>query len=243
MKNIIIIILISTLISCCKTNISNKNNQSIETNLVGNWRFLSSTDNYIKDHQIIILEDSTYYMFSKTNGGGLIERGKLTKNDSLVNEREFKHGLKKIDTNKIEIENHYNFFGDFVNTYEKRYYNHYKIELNKRLKIDSTRNLLLGWWKLTKSNLPIKLPNYSGEYRTFTMQIMTDGNATFYLNNYLDSIVNYRYRAKENGIEFGRGDVSGSGTKLFFKSDTIIKMLMNKRSLDTLELNKIYKVK
>jgi len=212
--------------------------------LYGTWRFQSSTDNYIKDHRIIILKDSSYYKFSTRNGGGLIEKGYLSKEDSLIDEREFKYGLKKIDTNRIEIENHYNFFGDFTNTYEKSHYGNYRDELKKYLKIDSIRNKTLGWWKLTKSKLPIELVNYSGRFDKFIMQISADGTATFYLENYLDSIVDYSYKIRgKNGIDFMRGDVMGGGTKIFFESDTIMKMLMKSRSLDTLELKKIYRLK
>ncbi|WP_459212029.1 hypothetical protein [Aquimarina rhabdastrellae] len=243
LKSILSITLIIFLVSCGtdsgKNRIENKN-----FDLTGTWRFLESTDKYITDdHRIIVLEDSTYYIFSISNGGGLSEKGVLSKNDSLIDERNFKYRLKKIDTNKIEIENHYSFFGDFTNTYKKTHYRNYKDELKKYLKIDSTRNKVLGWWKLSKSKLPIKLVNYSGRFDKFTMQISRDGTATFYLENYLDSIVYYSYRVKENGIDFIRGDVMGGGTKIFFESDTIMKMLMNKRSLDTLELKKIYKIK
>ena len=44
-------------------------------------------------------------------------------------------------------------------------------ELKKYLEIDSTRNKALGWWKLTKSKLPIELVNYSGKFKKFTINI------------------------------------------------------------------------
>lgn len=241
MKYIITILIIS-LFASCKSDLTNKEAELENMELSGTWRFQSSTDDYIKDHRIIILDDSSYYKFSTRNGGGLIEKGILSKEDSLIDQREFKYGLKKLDTNRIEIENHYNFFGDFTNTYKKTHYGNYKDELNKYLKIDSIRNKALGWWKLSKSKLPIELVNYSGKFDKFTMQINRDGTATFYLENYLDSIVDYSYRVRENGIDFMRGDVMGGGTKMFFESDTIMKMLMKSRSLDTLELKKIYKL-
>jgi hypothetical protein len=241
-KYIITIFLIS-LFASCKSDSTNNETDLAKMELYGTWRFQSSTDDYIKDHRIIILKDSSYFKFSTRNGGGLIEKGYLSKEDSLIDEREFKYGLKKIDTNRIEIENHYNFFGDFTNTYEKSHYGNYKDELKKYLKIDSIRNKALGWWKLSKSKLPIELVNYSGKFDKFTMQISSDGTATFYLENYLDSIVDYSYRIKEkNGIDLMRGDVAGGGTKIYFQSDTIMKMLMKSRSLDTLELKKIYKL-
>jgi len=240
-KYITSILLFFFLISC-KTDFKNAETDLKNTELTGTWRFQSSTDNHTRDHRIIILEDSSYYKFSNRNGGGLIEKGHLSNLDSLIDDREFKYRLKKIDTNKIEIENHYSFFGDFTNTYKKTHYHNYKDELKKYLKIDSTRNKALGWWKLSKSKLPIKLVHYSGRFDKFTMQISRDGTATFYLENYLDSIVDYSYRVRENRIDFMRGDVMGGGTKIFFESDTIMKMLMNKRSLDTLELKKIYRL-
>lgn len=243
MKYPLIIILILLLASCRDDS---RQNQFINNSfdLIGTWRFQESTDKYITDvHRIIILEDSTYYSFSASNGGGLIGKGILSKNDSLIDERNFKYGLKKIDSNKIEIENHYSFYGDFTNTYKKTHSYPYKKELKKYLKIDSIRNKALGWWKLVKSKLPIKLVNYSGKYKEFTMQIRNDGTAHFYLENYLDSVVSYGYRIRENGIDLRRGDVASGGTKIFFESDTIMKMLMTERSLDTLELKKIYKIK
>ena len=242
MKYIIIIFSIA-LFASCKSDSTNKKNGLGNIELYGTWRFQSSTDDYIKDHRIIILKDSSYFKFSARNGGGLIEKGHLSKEDSLVDEREFKYGLKKLDTNRIEIENHHNFFGDFTNTYEKTHYGNYKDELSKYLNIDSIRNKAIGWWKLTKSRLPIELVNYSGVFNEFTMQISGDGTATLYLENYLDSIVHYNYRIREkNRIDFMRGDVMGGGTKIFFESDTIMKMLMKRRSLDTLELKRIYKL-
>lgn len=241
MKYIITILIIS-LFTSCKSDLPNKVTDLENMVLSGTWRFQSSTDEYIKDHRIIILDDSSYYKFSTRNGGGLIEKGYLSKEDSLIDEREFKYSLKKIDTNRIEIENHYNFFGDLTNTYKKTHYENHNDELKKYLKIDSIRNKALGWWKLTKAKLPIELVNYSGKFDKFTMQISRDGTATFYLENYLDSIVDYSYRVRENGIDFMRGDVMGGGTKIFFESDTIMKVLMRSRSLDTLELKKIYKL-
>jgi len=241
MKYILSLLTICMFISC-KSDLTNNKSDFKNTSLTGTWRFKSSTDNYVKDHRIIILEDSTYYKFSITDGGGLIGKGHLSKMDSLIDEREFRYGVKKIDTNKIEIENHHSFFGDFSNTYRKTHYGNHHDELNEYLKIDSIRSKAIGWWKLTKSELPIKLINYSGRYNKFSLQIKNDGTATFYLENYLDSIVNYGYRMRENGIDFGRGDVMGGGTKLFFESDTIMKMLMTKRSMDTLELKKVYKL-
>ncbi|MDC3388800.1 hypothetical protein OAX11_04760 [Flavobacteriaceae bacterium] len=238
MKYLLNITLIVFFISCRTDYGKNK-----FENLTGTWRFQESTDEYItNDHRIIILEDSTYYTFSVSNGGGLIERGILSKNDSLIDERNFKYGLKKIDSNKIEIENHYSFYGDFTNTYTKSHYYPYKEELKKYLKIDSTRIKALGWWKLIKSKHPIELINYSGKYKEFTMQIKNNGTAHFYLDNYLDSVVNYGYRIREKGIDFRKGDVMGGGTKIFFESDTVMKMLMTPRSLDTLQLKKIYKI-
>lgn len=242
MKYIIAIFIVFFFLSC-KSNLENRERDLNNMDLVGTWRFQSSTAEYIDDHRIIILEDSSYYKFSITNGGGLIEKGFLSIEDSLIDQREFKYGLNKIDTNKIEIENHYNFFGDFTVSYEKTHYGNYKDELKEYLKIDSIRNKAIGWWKLNKSKFPIEFVNYSGQFQKFTMHLDVDGSATFYLEDYLDSIVNYNYRVRKNGIDFIRGDVVGGGTKIFFESDTIMKMLMKSRSLDTLELKKIYKLK
>lgn len=240
MKKLIPVLLIFVIYSC---NTEIKSKSEFKTDLVGTWKYVRTDNNQIyRNWRLIFTTDSSYYVYSYSNGGGFVENGILSKFDSLISKNRLKSKLIKLDSNNIKIIENHGFFGEYESRYEK---SNHTLDLTEISTIDSIRRKAIGWWKLIKSNSTIKLPNFSGKYKTFTMEIETDGNARFYLNNCLDSIIDYSYRIRKNGIDFGRGDVTGSGTKMFFESDSTMKMIFNSHRTminDTLELKKIYKL-
>ena len=104
------------------------------------------------------------------------------------------------------------------------------------LESDSLRKKAIGWWKLTATKLPVKLVNYSGKYEKFILQIKEDGSATYYLDNYLDSIVNYGYRIRKNRIEFSKGCIIGSGPEIFIQKNKM-NMIQGRHKLGHLRIN------
>jgi hypothetical protein len=230
-------------LTTCKTEQTNQDRfDSNSGDFTGVWQFSSSTLDYIKgNYQILILEDSTYCIFYGNNGGELIEKGSLSKDDSLIDERNLKYGVTRFDSITIQIENHHSFNGDFINTYRKTRHDP-SDKLVEYQSIDSMRNNTIGWWVLTKSTMPFDPINHSGEYESFTMQINKDGSAAFYLNNYLDSAVDYSYSIRKNGIEFRKSDAFRQ-LEIWFESDSVMRMIWDPRDLDTLTLKKLRKIK
>jgi hypothetical protein len=241
LKSRLIFLTLITFISCNPKDSKTKE-ESTTTELAGIWRFQPEKGDNYRNHQLIFLEDSTFYTFSKSTGGSIIETGYLSKNDSLIVDNGLTYSLKKIDSSTIKIENQNSLFGSFINTSKKRSTKDPRSKLQEFKTIDSIRHKALGWWKLTKTKTPIKLVNYSGTYDPFLLNFKTNGGADFYINNYLDSIVSYGYQIKIDGVNFSRGCIGGSGSQLFFESDSIMKLVMTRRSFDTLELKKIYKI-
>ncbi|CAA0155144.1 hypothetical protein V2647_04295 [Tenacibaculum maritimum] len=229
----------------CTTKKTNPSDD-IELNsklIAGEWRLDSTSNNYNKNQRLIFDENGDFHEFSISNGGGLIDYGKIIDSDSLIDKHNNKYKVSIIDSNYISIKSNFNnsFSNNYTHYYKRSKYGDYNEKLIEYLKSDSLRRRAIGWWKLTATKLPVKLVNYSGKYEQFILHIKDDGSATYYLNNYLDSLVNYGYRIRKNRIEFSKGCIVDSGPEIIIKRRKM-KMIQGRHILDTIELTRILKI-
>jgi len=240
--------LLLALVFSCKEDVQEEqiapaeesSNQQLSKDLVfGEWQFDYSTSDYVKRHYLFITEDSNYYMFAMWNGGGMTDRGSLFSEDSIKGKYFWKYKYALIDSSNMYIIDR-NGFNNDTNYYYKITYSDYHESLASNLQSDSLRNKLLGWWKLEKSQYPIKLHNYPEPCDQFTLNIRHDGTAVFFLENNLDSTVEYGYNVGQDYINFERGC---TGTYSYVNVEqNKMKLKMSKYDFDTLQLKRITKI-
>ena len=230
-----------TFICSCQDIKKHDKQNSFENNLlIGEWRLDSSSNRLFSRDRLIILEDSSLYLFSGSDGGSLITKGRWSGNDSIMTDYYGNLFLNLIDSN------HFHLRGGWTNNenfYKRTKYGDYHENLKEYLKQDSLRKKLIGWWKLVDSKMPVKLINYSGYYDKFTLNIRPDGNAVFYLDNKLDSTVDYSYNVNIDGIDFNKGCIVGSDCKTSFDSKGRMKLVLDSRMGDTLLLERLNDIK
>lgn len=166
--------------------------------------------------------------------------GRTFGKDSIMTELYGTLKLNLIDSN------HFQLGGGWTNNenfYRRTKYGNFHDNLKDYLKQDSLRKKVIGWWKLVSFQTPVKLINYSGYFDKFTLNIREDGNAVFYLENKLDSTVDYSYKVNVDGIDFNRGCIVGSDCKTSFDSKGRMKLVLDNRMGDTLLLERLTDVK
>ena len=100
-------------------------------------------------------------------------------------------------------------------------------------------NKLVGNWKLTSATyLPIRLPNFSGEYADLTLTFDNNGTAEFYLNNLKDSIARYEWSADSSEIFLLNGDVHTS-LSIQYLEDSLLSFSFFKVIEDTLVFRRL----
>ncbi|MFT3912102.1 MAG: hypothetical protein QM737_21935 [Ferruginibacter sp.] len=83
-------------------------------------------------------------------------------------------------------------------------------------------NKLKGTWKLNYSSyLPIRLPNFKGDYRDLTLALKDNRKAKFYLNNLKDSVAEYDWSADSAGIWLQNHDVITSASILYLNDSAL----------------------
>lgn len=245
MKIFLPILILTLLVSCNNCPLTNKKEtQKLEVKLlVGEWRLDSSSNARKYSDRLILLEDGHFYIFSGTDGGSLISKGKMIGSDSLHAEYDEKFKIQLLDSSKLEISG--GFDPRFKEIFRRSFDNDYKGSLKRYLAQDSLRKKVIGWWKLTKSARPVKLINYGGYHEKFTLNISEDGSAVFYLENKFDSTVYYSYQMNTDGMDFNRGCIVGSDSKISFTRNGDMKLLLENRfgDGDTLILKKLTEIK
>ena len=112
-------------------------------------------------------------------------------------------------------------------------------EAKKTISINSVEKKLIGTWKLNYSSyLPIKLPNFSGDYKDLTLNLDSNRNAIFYLDNFKDSTAKYEWRAESSEITFQNGDVVSS-SEILNLNDSLLTFIIIKVVEDTLNFRKL----
>ncbi len=245
MKNAIISSLIILLLAGCGefSNPKENTSQLIEldsTLLIGSWRLDSSSDcNYSWD-ELYIDDEFDYYLFSRSNGGGLREYGQILYKDSLQNQYGTMNKIELLDSFKLKKT--WTGWVKHEEFYKKREHNFVNEKLNSAIKKDSLRSLIIGWWKLKESGRAINLLNASNGYcEKVIMQIKNDGAVIFYKENQLDSTVNYSYDMYENGISLNRGCIS-SRCFSHINENGDLQFELDRRYQDTLLFERIIEI-
>jgi hypothetical protein len=234
-------LVLSTLISCSNQESSSSVlSESLNPELmVGEWRLDSSSNKYLFNDRLIILDNFKTFEFSGTDGGSLRIRGNI-ENDSIRTEHGEILKIELLDSNKLRISGGWSNSDDY---FKRSKHGDYQENLLEYLQQDSLRQKVIGWWQLTEPKMPVKLINYSGYYEKFTLNIQEDGDAKFYLENQFDSIVNYSFRMNTDGIDFNRGCIVGSDSKISFDDLGNMKLVLDRRFGDTLTLEKLKEIK
>ena len=186
------------------------------------------------------MEDDKFYMFSSSDGGSMWNMGRKFDKYFLATDRGDTMRIHLLDSNQLCVSGGWNSREDF---YKRADYGDHRENLKNYVKSDSLRKKLIGWWKLTASATPVKLINYSGYYEKFTLNIRDNGQAVFYLENKLDSIVDYSYNVNPDGIDFNRGCIVGSDCKVSFDKTGKMKLLIDRQTEDTLLLERLTEIK
>ncbi|MEZ4818330.1 MAG: hypothetical protein R2776_10255 [Flavobacteriaceae bacterium] len=234
-------IILFTIVSCSnKESVKNKIDSKLSQDLmVGEWRLDSSSNRFLFNDRLIVLEDLKTFEFSGTDGGSLRTKGSI-ENDSLKTALGETLKIELLDSNRLRISGGWSDSDDY---FKRSNYGDYQENLLEYLQQDSLRQKVIGWWQLTKSKMPVELINYSGYYERFTLNIRESGDATFYLENQFDSLVNYSYRMNPDGMDFNRGCIVGSDSKISFDKSGNMKLLLDKRLGDTLTLERLKEIK
>jgi hypothetical protein len=234
-------IFLLTIIYSCKNTKQHDRQIDFDNNLlIGEWRLDSSSNRFFSYDRLIILEDSSFYLFSGSDGGSLITKGQRFGKDSITTEYYGSLKINLIDSNHLHLGGGWT---NNENFYKRAKQGDFHDNLKEYLQQDSLRHNVIGWWKLVSCKMPVKLINYSGYYNNFTLNIRDDGNAIFYLENKLDSTVDYSYKVNPDGIDFNRGCIVGSDCKTSFDSKGRMKLVLDHRMGDTLLLERLTDVK
>lgn len=225
MKTYITLFLLTVLFSCRDSQNPAKENNFDDNLMVGEWWLDSSSHRCFSRDRLILLEDGSFYLFSGSDGGSLRIKGKKISKDSLATEFTDTLKIHLVDSNRLCISGGWSNDQDF---YERSGYGDYHEDLKEYLESDSLRKKTIGWWKLIYSKMPVELINYQGYTEKFTLNIREDGQAVFYLENNLDSMVNYSYKVNRGGIDFNRGCIVDSDCKVSFDGSGRMKLLLNK---------------
>lgn len=208
--------------------------------VTGEWRLDSSSNRLFSYDRLVILADSSLYMFSGSDGGSLIATGRRLRNDSIMTDHYGDLAFALVDSNHLYLDGGWT---NNENFYKRTESENYHDNLKQYLQQDSLRRKVIGWWKLMDAKMPVKLPNYSDYCIKFTLNIRPDGNAIFYLENKLDSTVDYSYNTNIDGIDFNRGCMVGSDSKTSFDAKGRMKLVLDRRMGDTLLLERITDIK
>lgn len=207
--------------------------------MVGEWRIDSSSNRHFSNDHLIVLSDGSFYIFSGADGGSLLTSGKKFGVNQLATIYGDTLKINLLDSNRLCISGGWNNNNDF---FQRRYFDKPKVRLNEYLESAKLRSEIIGWWKFNKSKSPIRLINYSGYCDEFTLNIRTDGQAIFYLENNLDSTVNYTFKVNIDGIDFNRGCVVNSNCHFKLIGEKKIKLVLDRLLGDTLVLERITKI-
>ena len=240
-KQFIKILALLTLIYSCENSQKNDTKTVFDDNLmIGEWHLDSSSNRYFSCDRLILLEDGSFYLFSGSDGGSLFTKGKKYNKNSIATNFNDTLIINLIDSNRLNISDSWPRKQDY---YKRTNYVDYRDNLKKYMKADSLRKKVIGWWKLISSKMPVKLINYKGYYEKFTLNIRGDGGAVFYLGNKLDSTVEYSYKVNPDGIDFDRGCIVGSDSKVSFDVNGRMKLILDGRTGDTLVLERLTDIK
>ncbi|MEW6469243.1 MAG: hypothetical protein AB1458_09975 [Bacteroidota bacterium] len=238
MRLFIYLLLFIPMYACQDSHKPKPKNTLSDDLMVGEWRVDSSSNRHFSHDKLFLLENGSFYIFSGADGGSILTKGKKFDINHLATAMGDTLTINLLDSNQICIRGGWSNNEDY---YKRSGYSDLNENLKKYLKSDSLRKKVIGWWKLVSSKMPVKLINYSGYYEKFTLNVRDDGQAVFYLENNLDSTVNYSYKTNPDGIDLIRGCIVGSNCKISLDENGKMKLLLGMG--DTLLLERLTEIK
>lgn len=235
-------LLLSFLLLCsCTTPVKQKPVFQPDSTLwSGVWKLDSCSREHCYDENLFITSDHHIYLFSENGGDHLAASGQLKGNDSLTTTWGIPWAIHLTDSHHLVITQPE--FADPLYNYFSRYDAKDDPQpLEERLKADSLRQKALGWWKLVPPVMPVRLINYPGYFFRLTLSIREGGNADYYLNNKLDSVVTYSYNIYPDAISFQLNCVS-SRCPLSFGADGSMHLVLDKSLHDTLRFRRLTEI-
>jgi hypothetical protein len=224
----------------CQEGINKKSALKVTSKLLfGEWQLDSSSNIFSYRDKILINEKREAYWFLGNDGGSFYSKGEFLGNDTIKFKFEQKFIIQFQDSNHFLLKNS---FGDCIDYYSRNPNQNIEANLKEYFAIDKYRKSLIGWWKVKKANEPIQLINYSGHYKTFTLNMNESGDALFFLENKLDSVVEYKYNVHVDNVDFNRGCIRGSNTEITFDKRGDMKMILGIMH-DTIILERIFEIK
>jgi hypothetical protein len=172
MRILIVIALMISIFSCRNADRCDIRDHLSSELFIGEWQLDSSSAGYPHNDRLIILPDSTLYLFLRES---VISKGRII-NDSLLLNWDERRSIVLLDSNRILVSGGFNNMEDF---FKRTTYGDYRENLKEYLQQDSLRSKIIGWWKLIPSEMPVRLNNSGESCKTFTLNISGDGKAVF----------------------------------------------------------------
>ncbi len=237
-RNIYIIIIGIILIGSCKTD----KKKSIDNLLIGEWMLdsISGTFNQWDRDFIFITDNRAFWKFTYWNDRYLIDSCFEVVGDQVFNENLKVYKIKLLDTFNLSLtDNSGNIF--FYKNQSKEWDSDYKSDLQSFISSHLTHEQTSGWWKLKNATFrPFKLVNYPDKISDFTMFLNTNGDATIFIDNLIDSTINYTWKADSMALCFSLGCVVGHKDNIVTIDKNTLSFVLHTRreyipTTDTLE--------
>ncbi len=226
-----ILILGLTFLSSCNRDKPNPFDKS----LIGEWMLDSISGPFDKwDRDFVYITDNgNYWKFTYWNDRYLIDSCYTVNSNKILQNNKRCYQIQLIDSFKMLMADN---FGNtfFYRNIDRKWESNYKDDLRDFISQDSIHQKINGWWKLTKATFrPIKLVNYPDKINDFTIHLNKNGAATVYIDNLVDSTIDYSWQTKPSSLSFGRLCIVGAESPIVYLDDYKLVSIFSKY-MDTL---------
>jgi hypothetical protein len=229
----IIILLGLTIIQSCRKD----KPKPIDKLLIGEWVLdsISGTFNKWDTDIIFITDNGLFWKFTYWSDRYLVDSAFQINGEKIMRQGSIVYNIEHLDTNNLIITDNSN--NKFLYKNRDRFNQQ---NLQDFISRDSLHQKINGWWKLQDATYrPVGLVNYPDAVNDFTLFLNKNGDGKIYIDNIIDSFVNYSWTANPMSLSLGRGCIAGSDLqiiylnekKMIIKQDILIRCLP---SFDTL---------
>ena len=209
--------------------------------IIGEWALISreNPEGVWDKNFVFITKDNKFWKFTLWENNYIIDSCLTVKDNKVFDGSNEKYTLQLKDSSTLTITNELGESREYRNSDRERESNYIE-SLKDFIKRDSMHKFAIGWWKLTDAFYkPIKLPNYQYVLNNFTLHLAKNGDATFYIDHRLDSMIKYTWKGEAEGISLARGDVS-SGVQFHEFSDRFAKITLDRWQEDTFSITRCH---
>ncbi len=209
----------------------------------GQWH-LDSSGCSVCRFELFLLEDSSCYIFSRNSGGELMATARLTENDSLILHPWERYRVSMPDSTHLLLED---VRSGNCERYRRSFSDDFHRELQEKLRADSLRSELLGWWKMKTvpragdGSNTIQFLNTDRRCAYFSMYFREDGELDIHPENSLDELIVYNYEVNDGNVELQKYCVGDRYPVSIGTDDKLYMIMRNQVSLldDTLEFERL----